>query len=177
MVTRYYMMFNDDQLQKVFESLIEITVGHTDQITVFESCKALALILTKKEGSINLTNLPKTILRIIEMFPHFKNPTALRHLLKVINNILSNVEFDSEVVQQCVESPVIHEVLKKPTEALVYLLCEFLQGLLGRTSSPQVTRLSIIFLETNLSKELDNPEVIAQLWVTTIRNYQPGGQL
>lgn len=91
MASRYYVMFTEEQLQRVFDSLIEVTIGHTDQITVFESCKTLALILTKKEGSVKLTNLPKTILTVIQMFPRFKNPTALRHLLKVINNILSNV--------------------------------------------------------------------------------------
>ena len=177
MVAKYYMVFTNEQLQRIFDSLIDITVTHNDKITVFESCKTLALILTKKEGSVNLANLPKTILTIIQMFPKFQNPTALRHLLKVINNILSNVEFDSDVVRQCVESSTVHEVLRKPNEALLYLLCEFLQGLLTKTSSPQITRLALLFLDGNLDKELDNPEVVHQLWVVTVRNYQPGGQL
>lgn len=75
------------------------------------------------------------------------------------------------------ESPIVHDVLRKPEEALVYLLCEFLQGLIVKTSSPEITKLALMFLEGNLDKELDNPEVVYQLWVATVRNYQPGGGL
>jgi hypothetical protein len=35
MVSKYYVMLTDEQLQQAFDCLIEITVNHTDSIAIF----------------------------------------------------------------------------------------------------------------------------------------------
>lgn len=104
MATKYYPMLTDQQLQGLFDALIEVIVASHDQVAIFESSKSIKTILAEKLEVLNIQGMGRAILVIIGMFGKFRNPTAVALLVQLTNNVLDNLDFDQQVVSVVVGS-------------------------------------------------------------------------
>lgn len=177
MAAKYYPMLTDEQLQSVFNALVEVVLSSADVVAVYESCRTLRGILAEKLGSLSIEGMGRAILVVIGMFSKFRNPSSVALLVQLANSVLDNVEFEPSIVDTIICSPEVAELLRSNEEVLIYHVCSFLEHLLSKTEREEVVVLALRFVRANTERTLDNPEVVYGLWVSALRSLQPGSPL
>lgn len=114
-------------------------------------------MISNRMNDLDISGLKDTLSILINMFTRFKSPTAVMHLMKLTQTILDNLELDSQIVSECLQLQALKDIMQNPDEAFIYMLCDFLQGMLSKSNRTDVIVLALSFLHRNMQKSLDNP--------------------
>lgn len=153
--------------------------GEEEVDVLMGCCQCLNKIILQRSAAIDLQNAIQRVVPVsLVVFQKIDNPEVLWPMVTLISNIITKVEFNTQLIVAAVDSYKLSLLIANQSPTLIEALCDMFKGFLcvipRNMPAKSVYELVCHFLNNHLSSFSNvNHEKIFHLWYIAIREYSP----